>query len=591
MMDAILDPGIEEVTLMTCARVGKSTVIENVLGYFVDYDPSPMLMILPSDRKAETISQLNIAPMIRDNECLRLKFAEQRSRDSSSKILLKTFAGGALVLGGANAPGSLTSFSMRIVAFDEVDDYPPSAGPRAGDPINLGRTRAANFLNRKFIYTSTPSIQGLSRIEDLWLQSDQRLYFVPCPYCNHMQILVFGPQSQFRNLTSGWLKFDKDNLSWIYYQCSNCPGQITERYKLRMLRAGEWRKQRPQVKHHAGFHINRLYSPWTTWTEIAREFIKSEKMREKLKVWVNQTLGETWVEKESYIFDGDSLLLRREGYEGIPRGVIFLTAGVDLQDNRLEVVILGWGKGEECWLIDKTVIRGSPAYAVTWKQLDAYLATPIKYENGYEARPGQLGGLLAVGVDTGGHHTKEAYEYVKRRMKQRFFGIKGVGGFGKTFIKQSRSKKVRAPLFLVGVDAGKQLIYDRLMTELEKDKPTPGGMHFNMKCEREFFDQLTSEKTKIVRKSGVPTKVWVLPEGSANEILDCYVYNLAAYVLLNPKMEKLALSIEARLKAWDEASKKVKPSPDGKPEPPPTVKAGSRKKRATISLKKFMGNY
>ena len=590
MMDAILDPRIEEVTLMTCARVGKTTVIENVFGYFVDYDPSSMLMVQPSDRKAENFSKLNLGPMIRDNECLRLKFAEQRSRKSSSKILLKTFAGGALILGGANAPGSLSSLSVRIVAFDETDEYPPSAGIE-GDPIDLGRTRAANYLNRKFIYTSTPTISGLSRIEDLWKQSDQRLYYVPCPFCHHMQILVFGPQSQFRNLTSGWLKYDKDNLSWIYYECSNCQEKIPERFKLRMLRGGEWRKQRPQVKHHAGFHINRLYSPWTSWSEIADEFMKAEKRREKLKVWVNKTLGETWVEKESYIFDGDSFLTRREAYERIPRGVIFLTAGVDVQDNRLEVVILGWGRGEECWFIDKTVIHGSPAYQITWKQLYAYLTTPIEYENGFAARPGQLGGLLAVGVDTRGHHTKQAYEFVKKYAKQRFFGIAGVTGFGKAYVRQSRSKKVRVPLFLVGADAGKQLIYDRLMIELEKDKPTPGGMHFNMKCDKEFFDQLTSNKTKIVRKSGVPTKVWILPEGSADEILDCYNYNLAAYTLLNPKMDKLAVSIEARLKAWDEARKKSPAAPESKKESTPTTKAGSRKKHATISLKKYLRGY
>lgn len=590
MMDAILDPRVEEVTLMTCARVGKTTVIENIVGYFVDYDPSSMLMILPSDRKAENISKLNIAPMIRDNECLRLKFAEQRSRKSSSKILLKTFAGGALILGGANAPGSLSSLSVRIVAFDETDEYPPSAGIE-GDPIDLGRTRAVNYLNRKYIYTSTPTEQGLSRIEELWKESDQRLYYVPCPVCKHMQILVFGPQSQFRNLTSGWLKFDKANLSWVYYECSNCQAKITEHQKPWMLRHGQWRPQRSQVKHHAGFHINRLYSPWSTWNEIAKEFMKSEKRREKLKVWVNKTLGETWVEKESYVFSGDSFLAWREAYECIPRSVVLLTAGVDVQDNRLEVIILGWGKAEECWFIDRTVIHGSPAYASTWKLLYAHLTTPIPYENGYAARFAHLGGILAVGIDTRGHHTKQAYEFVKKHAKERIFGIAGVSGFGKAYVRQSRSKKVRVPLFLVGADAGKQLIYDRLMIEIEKDKPTPGGMHFNMKCDKEFFDQLTSNKTKIVRKSGVPTKTWILPEGSADEVLDCYNYNLAAYTLLNPKMEKLAPMIEARLKSWDEARDKKQTAAQPSAEPAPKVQTGSRKKRTTISLKKFLGNY
>jgi len=591
MMDAINDPAIEEVTFMTAARMGKTTVVENVIGYFIDYDPSPLLLILPTDKLAENWSKINLAPMIRDNECLRSKVAEARSRDSSNKILFKSFPGGHIVLGGANAPTSLSFYSMRLVAFDEVDEYPIGAGLE-GDPIDLGRTRAANFLNRKFVYTSTPSVKGLSRIETLWNESDQRLYYVPCPFCNHMQVLVFGPQSQFRNHTTGWLKFDDKNLSWVYYECSNCQSKIGERYKTRMLRAGEWRKQHPEIKHHAGFHINRLYSPWTTWKEIVREFVKAEKRREKLKVWVNKTLGETWVEQESYIFDGDSLLNRRENYERIPPGVIFLTAGVDLQDNRLEIVIIGWGRGEESWLIDKTVIHGSPAYPVTWTMLDAYLATPWQHENGYEGRPGQLGGLLAVGVDTGGHHTKQAYEYVKKRMKRRVFGIKGIGGFGKTFIKQSRNKKLRTPLTLVGVDAGKQLIYDRLMIQREDDKPTPGYMHFNMKCDKEYFDQLTSEKKEIVRVRGVPTQIWKLPEGLANEMLDCHVYNLAAFTLLGVTMETLAKSFGSRMTAWDEAKKKKESSPESEYTQAAAITTPvSRKKRRTISLKKYMGGF
>lgn len=590
MMDAVTDPAIEEVTFMTAARMGKTTVIENVIGYFIDYDASPILLILPTDKLAENWSKVNLGPMIRDNECLRSKVAEARSRDSSNKILFKSFPGGHLVMGGANAPTSLSMYSMRLVEFDEVDQYPPGAGLE-GDPIDLGRTRAANFLNRKFIYTSTPTVKGLSRIESLWNESDQRLFYVPCPLCNHMQILVFGPQSQFRNHTTGWLKFDDKNLSWVYYECSNCHGKIGERYKTRMLRGGEWRKQHPEVKHHAGFHINRLYSPWTTWREIVKEFVKAEKRREKLKVWVNKILGETWVEQESYIFDGDSLLSRRESYEKLPRGVIFLTAGVDVQDNRLEVVIKGWGRGEESWFIDKAVIHGSPAYPVTWKMLDAYLATPFQHENGYQARPGQIGGLLAVGVDTRGHHTKQAYEYVRKRMKRRVFGIAGIGGFGKTFIKQSRNKKIRVPLTLVGVDTGKQLIYDRLMIERKDDEPTPGYMHFNMKCDKDYFDQLTSEKKEIIRVRGVPTQRWVLPDGLANEMLDCEVYNLAAYTLLNLKTEKLARSFERRMKVWEEAKKKEKSSSEPKTEEQASARLGSRKKRKTISLKKYAEIY
>lgn len=543
---------------MTAARIGKTTILENIDGYCIDYDPSPMLIVFPTDRLAQRWSKINLDPMVRDNPSIQSKVAQAKSRDKNNEILFKMFTGGLIVMGGANAPTSLSMYSMRIVGFEEVDRYPPSAGIE-GDPIELGRQRAANFLNRKYIYNSTPTVKGLSRIESLWNESDQRLYFVPCPFCRHYQILVFGVQSQFKHLTTGFLKFDKDNLSWAHYECSNCKQAIGERHKIKMVREGEWRKMRPEVKHHAGFHINRLYSPWTSWKEIAKEFIKTEKRRERLRVFVNTILGETWIEQQNYEFDFDGLLGRREPYEKIPRGVIILTAGVDVQDNRLECIIEGWGLNEENWFIERRVIRGSPAYPETWKMLDAYLAGEWHHENGYIAHFGEIGGLLAVGIDTGGHHTKEAYEYVKHRVRKRFFGIKGMGGFGKTFIKQSSNKKIRSPLFLVGVDAGKQLIYDRLAIQRSMDnKPTPGYLHFNMHCDKDFFTQLTSEKPEIRRVRGVPTKMWVLPEGLANEVLDCKVYNLAAYTLLNPKMETLGPILERRMEQFEKNKETVK---------------------------------
>lgn len=577
MMDAVNELGIQEVTFMTAARMGKTTVIENILGYYIDYDPSAILLIDPTTLKARAWSKLNLGPMIRDTPCLRDKVAEAKTRDSKHEILFKTFPGGHIVIGGANSPSSLSSYSMRIVLFDETDEYPPSAGLE-GDPIDLGKQRAANFLNRLYIYTSTPTVRGLSRIELSWKESDQRFCYLPCPKCGEYQILVFGPHSQFSQHAKGFLKFDRANISWVHYDCGNCHAQIGERDKMKMIRHCEWRAHNPIVKHHAGFHINRLYSPWTTWKEIATEFMKAEKRREKLRVVINKVFGETFSEKEAYEFDPASFLGRRESYEKIPKGVIFLTAGVDLQDNRLEVTVKGWGRGDESWHIDRRIIRGSPAYKATWDMLDAYLYGEREHENGFKAKYGQLGGILAVGIDTGGHHTKEAYEYVKRRMKQRFFGIKGMGGFGKTFIKQSTNRKVKSPLFLVGVDAGKQLIYDRLLIERSPDgKPTPGYMHFNMQCEKDYFDQLTSERPEIKRVRGNPTKVWTLPEGMANEVLDCEVYNLAAYTLLNPNVEKLAEIFGKKIAAHDEQA--IRTQQPGGPAEQPTPQPKTAKTR------------
>jgi len=555
-MDVLLDPLIEEVTLMWAARLGKTTILENRLGYRLDRDQGNILNVLPTDKKAKRWSKIHLGPLIRDNAAIRAKVNDQLTRTKGNEILYKEYQGGIIVIAGANTPSSLSTWSMEEIFFDEVDEYPASAGT-AGDPIELAKQRAANFPGHKFTYTSTPTIKGLSRIDSLWDMSDKRLCYVPCPICRAYQILIFGPRSMFSYLSTGMLKFDRENLSWIYYECANCKQPIAERYKNEMVQQCEWRKQNPLIKNHAGFQLNRLYSPWSSWKSIAQEFLKAEKRPERLKVVVTTVFGEPYVENINYQFAGDTLMSRREAYTKIPMGVIFMTVGLDVNDDRLTVVVRGWGLNDESWFVDQYVAPGSPAKKMTWDLADAFIFKPREYENGYKSKFGMLGGILAVGVDTGGHFTQEAYLYVQRQKGSRFFGIKGIGGFGKSFIKQSRNKKVRAPLVLVGVDAGKQLIYERLNIQKNVAGSTPGYMHFNFDCDQNYFDELTSEKPKIKRVKGFPTQEWVLPEGKQNERLDCENYALAAYSLLKVNMERLGKQLEEKMKIF--AAIKTKP--------------------------------
>jgi len=535
MMDAILEPGVEDVTLMLASRLGKTTCIENVIGYFVDYDPAPMLLINETDKKARSFSKISLQPMINDNPHLTDKFAKERTRDSDNEILLKSFRGGHLVLGGANAPTSFSSYNMRIVMFDEIDRYPPSVGDE-GDPIDLGRQRAENFLNRKFIYTSTPTVKGVSRIEDLWLESDQRLYYVPCPSCGHMQILLFGGQSQFSRLTNGFLKFTHsgNTIKSVCYICSSCKAEIPEKYKMKMVRAGEWRKQRPEVRQHAGFWANRLYSPWTSWKRMAEEFIKAGKRPEKLRVWINTSAGETFIENINFAFADGSLMARRESYTKIPNAVILLTVGIDVQDDRVEAIVYGYGKREECWFIERGIIMGSIESKTTQKMLDEFIYRDRVYENGFIAKFGKIGGILAVGVDTG-DHSKEVNAYVSERKRQRFIAIKGASRPQKDFVIYSRSKKLRNPLVFVDTFQGKKMIYYRLHIEKDEDGSFPPQyMQFNMSCDAEFFEQMVSEQLKIKKVDGHPRQVWSLPSGRRNEVLDCTDYALAGLHVLVP---------------------------------------------------------
>lgn len=545
-MDAISDPLTEVVTIMTSARVGKTEVLNNTLGYFIDQDSCPILMVQPTVDDARTWSKDQLEPMIRDTACLARKVYEYKSRDKKSTILHKLFPGGFLKATGANAPTGLARTTIRVLLLDEIDRYPVSAGAE-GDPVRLAEKRTLTFWNRKIIRTSTPTIAGLSRIEKLYADSSQCHYYVPCPECGHKQVLVFSEKSQFKNLAGGYLVYDKANLSWVYYECGNCRYKIDEKYKNKMLSGGEWRARHPERAEHKGFHINEFYSPWSDWRKIVKGFIESKSRSEQLKVWINTTLGETFKEYDSREISKSDLEKRREKYTKIPEGVIFLTAGVDVQQNRVESKIKGWGLKDESWFIARRIFYGSPDDEEMWSQLDDFLNQTWQHEDGYTASAGRLGGLLAVGVDSSAF-TDNVYEYVRRNKKKRYWAIKGLSGFGRPIVYKAYTEKKRGtPLIIAGVDTAKEKIYDRV----EIDEAGPGCMHFNQECDDDYFDQLTAEEIRVVRnRYGYPERKWVLSDSKRNEALDCEVYNLVMYTLLDANMESLKKKLSARKSAW-----------------------------------------
>jgi phage terminase large subunit GpA-like protein len=532
MMDAITDPKVETVTLMTAARVGKTEVINNILGRYIDNEPCPILSVNPTVEMAEAWSKKYFAPMIRDTPVLRDKVREAKTRDTNNTILEKSFPGGYIAMAGANSPAGLASRTIMIVVLDEVDRFPPSAGTE-GDPVDLAKKRAETFTYRKkFVQTSTPTIKGVSRIEQEWNQSDQRRYYVPCPRCNYFQHLQWKQ-----------IKFEKDHLENVFYECEKCQGKINEADKPRLIRLGEWRAGQPLVIKHVGFHLNALYSPWISWEEVVRKFLNAKKRPETLKVWVNTMLGETWEEEESFTLSDETLAGRIEQYEKIPKGVVLLTAGVDVQDDRVVCLVKGWGLHDESWFIDYKTFYGSPGREDTWNLLDAYLTTSIEHENGVTLR------IMSVCIDSGGHFTSNVYDFTKRRRSRRVYAIKGYGGYGRPFIgKASKNNKKQALVFPLGVDTAKELIYDRLQIT----DPGSGYMHFNQECNEEYFLQLTSEKHVTRYTKGFPTKVWELKSGRRNEALDCEVYALAAYTLLNASIAILSKKLEERAKAHHE---------------------------------------
>ena len=360
IMDAFTDPAIEEITVMKSARSGGTqAAINNPIGYSVTHDPGPILMVVPRvDEDGKAWSKDHFDTMVRDCECLHGRVQVDISRDKRNTILHKSFTGGILYIIGAVSAAGFRQKTIRYVFLDDVDGYELTAGEE-GDQIALARKRTLTYKyhGRKIVKVSTPTSRDLSRIEKEFKRSDQRFYYVQCPQCHHFMFLRFSEQSQFAHLSTSKLWFDRENLSWIYYPCENCNAKLIDKDREWMIRNGKWQITHPEVKDHAGFHISEMFSPFSDWKEIAKDFMEAKHGgRETLRVFVNQTLGETFIEDKQFELNDDDLRRRVEEYEKIPVGTLTMTASVDVHGDRLEIEVQGWGKEFENWHIYHYII-------------------------------------------------------------------------------------------------------------------------------------------------------------------------------------------------------------------------------------------
>lgn len=536
-MDACSDPNIKQVVIMSGAQLGKSEALLNIIGYHIEHDPSPILLMQPTVEMAQSFSKDRITSgLLATTPSLRGKVKDPRARDSGNTTLHKTFPGGALSMVGANSPSGLASRPIRIVLCDEVDRYPVSAGEE-GDPVALAAKRSMTFWNRKIVLVSTPTERGASRIEAAYSESDQRKYYVPCPHCDHMQTLRWS-QVQWE---------DKDPSTAAYY-CEDCGAAWSDVQRHRAVLSGKWIATVP-FTGVAGFHISSLYSPWVSISDAVDDFLKSKRDPMRLKTWVNTFLGETWEDQGEQVDEHD-LMDRAEDWGGeLPDEVLLLTAGVDVQDDRLEIEIVGWGRGEESWSIDYQTIYGDPSTADLWMQLDNLLQQKFVHPVHGEMV------LRAACVDSGGHYTQQVYNYCRVRAGRRIFAIKGVGGEGKPIVgRPSKNNIGKINLFPVGVDTAKELIYSRLKIQTEGE----GYCHFPKGRSTEYFLMLTAEKKVTKYFKGRPRREWTKIR-TRNEALDCRVYATAALGLLNVNLEAIAKQAQNRVSSATDGSKARRP--------------------------------
>jgi phage terminase large subunit GpA-like protein len=554
VMDEVSNPMVEDIVCMWSSQVGKSEVEYNAAGYFIDQDPSPILFVLPILDMAEATSKDRLTPMFRDSPCFHNKIKDARARDSGNTLLHKTFPGGHLTLAGANSPASLAGRPIRIFIGDEVDRWPRSAGAE-GSPIRLGFKRTATFWNRKRLLVSSPTIKGDSAIEDAFDQSDQRHYYVSCPHCGEEQTLVWKDETGAHHVI-----WDKDPQTQRHkpetarYVCGaqGCGVLIDlDAHKAEMLRKGRWIKHNPSSKI-AGFYLNELYSPWRKLQETVGDYLAAKREgMESFKSWFNTTLGLPWDPQDHQDVSADGFLGQRETYGStVPWGVGLLTASVDVQHDRLELIVIGWGRANESWVIHHEKIYGSPAFADVWERMDARLL------EGYRHASGRMLFIEACAVDTGDGNVKEAYEWAKARIPRRVIPIKGQGAPAHPLIKKSGNKKLK--LWHIGTNAAK----DTLSARLRLKEIGPGYMHFPNTsiperygvdwCDLDFFKQLTTSEHVVRDRKGRGRHWEKIRPDSRNEVLDLSVYAWAIFAWLNLKpaeMDKRLAHLEEPFEA------------------------------------------
>lgn len=520
IMDAICDRKIEKITIMTSAQVGKTSILNNAIGYYIHQSPKSIIIMHPTLKDAKDWSTFKLAPMVANTPVLKDKVAKPRSRDKTNTTLRKEYAGGYLMILGSNSTSELRGRSAPIILCDEVDAYEITS---EGDPINLLWKRANTFKDRKLVLTSTPTIKDISRIDQSWETSDKRYYYVPCPHCSKTQWLKWAN-----------LKWDKDDKGKhlpqsAYYECEHCHKRIHHNHKTKMIAQGKWVAEN-EFYTHAGFHLNELISPWRTWQEVVEDFLE-KKAQNDLQVFFNAAMGEPWEEKGEKV-DGNNIYLRREHYgPDLPEQAVVLTAGVDVQDDRLECEIVAWGPGEESWSIDYVILRGDPSQSMLWSKLSQVITRTYQHPSASKL------GIMGTAIDTGGHYTQEVYRYV-RNHPYRVFAIKGNAIQGGPLVSRpTKSNLGKVNLFSVNTVTAKDLIYSRLNLV----EPGQGYCHFPVKeiYNTEYFHQLTVEKRVLRYKQGRAYHTYIKPSGERNEALDCRVYALAALYIVNPRMKNI----------------------------------------------------
>jgi phage terminase large subunit GpA-like protein len=545
IMDAFHEPGVEIVVVMGSSQWGKTACLVNIVAYHIAHDPCQILVVEPTEKPmAEDFSRNRLQTVIEASPILADAIgrgAKRRGRTATNTLLQKTFRGGAISIAGANSAASLAARPTRFLGLDEIDRFPAEL-PGEGNTISVALKRTTSYGRRRRVWMSSSPTLVDAPIHSWWQRGDKRCFHVPCPACGTMH------KYEWKNV-----RWAGDDPSTARIHCPACHHGLDDAERVAVLEFGEWRRENHSRKDPSivSFHVWEAYSPVSSLAKVVSGFLYAREKQKagdnsEMHTWQNTTLGEPIELEGGEGVDPSPLLLRREDYGDcdVPARACMLTMGVDTQDDRLEYLVMGWGPGEESWLVARDSLPGDPVGPEPWEMLDEVLAHEYLHESGARLP------ISATFIDSGGHRADQVYDYCHRRAAQRVYCSKGMDG-NRPIIRTPSMPNKRArggrkcPLYIIGVDAAKALLMSRLkLGTAENDdayEPGPGYIHFPNAdwADEELFAQLTAEKLKTTWSKGRPVTRWVKTR-ARNEMLDCAVLTIAALRRLHPDLDLLA---------------------------------------------------
>lgn len=504
------DKTIRQLTLMTSAQVGKTTMMAIGYAWTVDQDAADTLWVMPSEELAAEMGRDRIRPAVEAIPQLRKKYTFDPNDMTSKRF---RFTDSALWFAWAKSPATLAGRSTKRAVCDEVNKYPPFSGKEAG-PVKLAKERTKNFWDRLLAIASTPTRVG-EGISAEFAQSDQRYYHVPCPFCGGKQPLIWDQLKFGDDHDPDRIEAEED----VWYECVACAGKMREQHRTKMLRGGEWVARHPEVKNHRGYHLSVLYSPWVRWSTTAAEFLRSKNRVQDLMNFWNSWLGLDWVEKELEVTE-DAIERLKIQYEPgvVPMGGVFLTCGADTQDDGIYYVVRAWGYRDESWLVDWGFIPRTPNRDDDFSTFfDEFLNTEYEHRDGSRMR------IRLAFIDSAGHRTSTVYKFT-RAHRTTTRAIKGASHAQvRPIISTVVDKRDGFTIEMLDTDYFKTQIHDWRTKQ-------PAVWHIPVAVEKDYVRQVSSEEKVAVKSaSGQRKVVWQVREGFVqNHYWDCEGYCAAA---------------------------------------------------------------